>query len=45
VNWNSQVPRDHAHLAVGDNPEAWDFAAATGVLWGLSYFFWRRLQD
>jgi len=19
-------------------------AAATGVLWGLSYFFWRRLQ-
>jgi hypothetical protein len=20
------------------------WAAATGVLWGLSYFFWRRLQ-
>jgi DoxX-like family len=31
-----------AHLAVGDGPEAWSFAAATGVLWGLSYFFWRR---
>ena len=33
-----------AHLAVGDGPEAWAWAAATGVLWGLSYFFWRRLQ-
>jgi DoxX-like family len=33
-----------AHLSVGDGPEAWGFAAATGVLWGLSYFFWRRLQ-
>jgi hypothetical protein len=31
-----------AHLAVGDGPEAWGFAAATGALWGLSYFFWRR---
>jgi hypothetical protein len=31
-----------AHLAVGDGPEAWGWAAATGVLWGLSYFFWRR---
>ena len=31
-----------AHLAVGDGPEAWGFAAATGVLWGLSYFLWRR---
>jgi hypothetical protein len=29
---------------VGDGPEAWGWAAATGVLWGLSYFFWRRLQ-
>ena len=26
-------------------PEAWGWAAATGVLWGLSYFFWRRLQS
>ena len=33
-----------AHVAVGDGPEAWGFAAATSVLWGLSYFFWRRLQ-
>ena len=24
--------------------EAWGWAAGTGVLWGLSYFFWRRLQ-
>jgi len=34
-----------AHLAVGDGPEAWSWAAATGVLWGLSYFFWRRLES
>ena len=33
-----------AHLAVGDGPEAWGFAVGTGVLWGLSYFFWRRLE-
>ncbi len=33
-----------AHLAVGDGPEAWGWAAATGVLWGVSYFFWRRLE-
>ena len=33
-----------AHLAVGDGPPAWSWAAATGVLWGLSYFFWCRLQ-
>lgn len=31
-----------AHLAVGDGPEAWGWAAATGLLWGLSYAFWRR---
>jgi DoxX-like family len=31
-----------AHLAVGDGPEAWGWAAATGVLWALSYYFWRR---
>jgi len=30
-----------AHFSVGDGPEAWGFAAATGVLWGLSYFLWR----
>jgi hypothetical protein len=33
-----------AHLAVGDGPDAWGWAAATGVLWGLSYFFWRHAQ-
>jgi hypothetical protein len=33
-----------AHLAVGDGPQAWGWAAGTGVLWGLSYFFWRRLR-
>jgi len=33
-----------AHFSVGDGPEAWGFAAGTSVLWGLSYFFWRRLQ-
>jgi hypothetical protein len=33
-----------AHLAVGDSAQAWGWAAVTGVLWGLSYFFWRRLQ-
>jgi len=33
-----------AHLAIGEGPEAWGFAAGTGVLWGLSYFFWRRRQ-
>ena len=33
-----------AHFAVGDGPEVWGWAAGTGVLWGLSYFFWRRLQ-
>jgi hypothetical protein len=33
-----------AHLAVGDGPGTWGWAAGTGVLWGLSYFFWRRQQ-
>ena len=33
-----------AHFAMGDGPQAWSWAAGTGVLWGLSYFFWRRLQ-
>ena len=33
-----------AHLSVGDGPDAWGWAAGTGVLWGLSYFFWRRVQ-
>ena len=33
-----------AHFAVGDGPEAWGWAAATVVLWGISYFFWLRVQ-
>ena len=33
-----------AHFSVGDGPEAWGWAAVTGVLWGLSYLFWRLLQ-
>jgi hypothetical protein len=33
-----------AHLSVGDGPAAWGPSAATGVLWGLSYYFWHRLQ-
>jgi hypothetical protein len=33
-----------AHLSVGEGPEAWGWAAAAGMLWGLSYVFWRRLQ-
>ena len=32
-----------AHLSVGDGPQAWGWAVGTGVLWGLSYCFWRRL--
>jgi hypothetical protein len=31
-----------AHLSVGDGPESWGWGVATGVLWGLSYFFWPR---
>ena len=33
-----------AHFAVGDAPAVWGWAAATGVLWGFSYFLWRRVQ-
>lgn len=34
-----------AHLSVGDGPEKWSFAAATSVLWGLSYFLWHRVEN
>lgn len=30
-----------AHLAVGDGPAAWGWAAGTGALWTLSYMLWR----
>jgi hypothetical protein len=33
-----------AHLSIGDRPAALVPSAITSVLWGLSYFFWRRLQ-
>ncbi|HEY2900816.1 MAG TPA: DoxX family protein [Polyangia bacterium] len=33
-----------AHFSMGDGPKVWGWAAATGVLWALSYVFWRRLQ-
>jgi hypothetical protein len=33
-----------AHLAVGDGPQAWGFAAVTSVLWAVSYWLWRRGQ-
>jgi hypothetical protein len=31
-----------AHYALGDGVDAWGWAAATGVLWAVSYFLWRR---
>jgi len=34
-----------AHFSVGDGPQAWSWAAGTSVLWGLSYFFWRRSES
>jgi hypothetical protein len=34
-----------AHLAVGDGPQAWGWALFAGVLWGLSYLFWLRLES
>jgi hypothetical protein len=33
-----------AHLAVHDGPQAWGWAAGTGLLWGVSYLLWRRLD-
>jgi hypothetical protein len=32
-----------AHVAVGDGVKKWGWAVGTAVLWGLSYFFWRRM--
>jgi hypothetical protein len=31
-----------AHFALGDGPPVWSWAAGSGVLWAISYFFWRR---
>jgi len=33
-----------AHLAAGDGFAAWSWSVGTGVLWCVSYFFFRRLQ-
>lgn len=33
-----------AHLASGDGINAWRWAVATGVLWGISYFFFWQIQ-
>jgi len=33
-----------AHVAIGEGFSAWMWAAGTLVLWGLSYFFFRRMQ-
>lgn len=33
-----------AHVSVGDGPASWAPATATGVLWGISYWLWRRLE-
>ena len=33
-----------AHLSISDRPAALVPSSITSVLWGFSYFFWRRLQ-
>jgi len=33
-----------AHFSLGDPPAVWSWAAFTSVLWGISYFLWRRKQ-
>lgn len=33
-----------AHLASGDGFAGWSWAAGTAILWGLSYFFFRRVE-
>ncbi len=30
------------HLSLRQGPQSWGPSAITSVLWGLSYFFWRR---
>jgi hypothetical protein len=41
---NKMLQRNPSRLVGGDGPQAWSWAAAIGVFWGLSYFFWGRLQ-
>lgn len=33
-----------AHFAMGEGPQAWGWAAGTGVLWSFSYYLWRRQE-
>jgi DoxX-like family len=33
-----------AHFSISDRPLAFVASTITSVLWGLSYWFWRRLQ-
>jgi len=33
-----------AHLAVGDGAPKWGWSVGTAVLWGLSYFFFRKRE-
>lgn len=33
-----------AHFSISDRPLAFAASTITSVLWGLSYFFWHRLQ-
>lgn len=33
-----------AHLAAGDGVAAWSWAVGAGVLWGASYYCFRKLQ-
>ena len=33
-----------AHFALGDGVAVWIWAAVTGVLWAVSYIFWRRVD-
>ena len=33
-----------AHLSISDRPAAFVPSTTTSVLWGISYYFWRRLQ-
>jgi hypothetical protein len=33
-----------AHFSISDRPLAFVPSTITSILWGLSYFFWRRLR-